>query len=116
LTMPNSSGQDERLGFLERQLVGPWGRHDEVIHRSPVYAYLTGMIFPVEEDDGSPPDEEAEAPAVSGAGVADLGRDAPQDGLGEDDDDAFNLTAATGWVQSAMGLSCLHNATRLHVE
>ena len=46
-----SSGQQAFIDHLRAHFVGPKGGEDEVIESNPVYAYLTGMLFPVEDGD-----------------------------------------------------------------
>lgn len=110
-----TSGQQAFIEHLRTHLVGPTGGEDETVTANPVYAYLTGMLFPVEVGEGLPPEtleeelapEEAEAPLS--VDPAFRGEEGPDD----DDDDIGNLTAASSWTPSSMGLSFVHDAPEL---
>lgn len=51
-----SPGQSAYVDYLRANFIGPKGGPDEILHGSPVYAYLSGMLFPVEEGEGVAPD------------------------------------------------------------
>jgi hypothetical protein len=95
-----SSGQQAFVDHLRAHFVGPKGGDDEVIASNPVYAYLTGMLFPVEDGEGLAPEtlDEDLSPEE-----ADLDHEPDATFPGEDDedeDDIGNLTAASGWTPS----------------
>ncbi|MEV0950866.1 helicase-related protein [Promicromonospora sp. NPDC050249] len=115
-----SPGQASYIEYLRNNFVGPKNGHeDEVIEGSPVYAYLTGMLFPVEVGEGLPPDDLDEdlLPSETPLDEADDSVD-PSEGEDEaaDDDDLGGLTAATGWAPSSLGLSFIHDANELIVR
>lgn len=110
-----SSGQQVFIDHLRAHFVGPKGGEDEVIESSPVYAYLTGMLFPVEDGEGLAPEtlDEDLSPEA-----ADLDVEPDATFPGEDDeeeDDIGNLTAASGWTPSSLGLSFIHDVAELAV-
>jgi len=98
------------VNYLASHLVGPKFGDREILSSSPVYAYLSGMLFPVErvDDDDSPLLDDD---AVS----SDIGAPAPGSSANETwldtNDETRDLIAATGWVPSSMGLSCVHDGT-----
>lgn len=51
-----SPGQEAYVEYLRRSFIGPRGGDEEVLDGSPVYSYLSGMVFPVEEGEGVAPD------------------------------------------------------------
>lgn len=115
-----SSGQAAYVDYLRRNFIGPKnGDKTEVIEGSPVYAYLTGMLFPVEVGEGLPPEalDEDLLPSETPLDEADESVD-PFEGEDEtgDDDDLGGLTAATGWAPSSLGLSFIHDADEFIVR
>jgi hypothetical protein len=110
-----SHGQQAFIDHLRRHFVGPKDGEDEVVGSNPVYAYLTGMLFPVEDGEGLAPEtlDEDLSPEE-----ADLDYESDQKFPGEDEDDEDdigNLTAASGWTPSSLGLSFEHDAPELTV-
>lgn len=114
------TGPRERvLERLREQWVGPAGGPDEVLTRSPVYAYLVGTLYPVERGTtpAAPELDEDLAPVV------DLEEDEERperDGdvqEGESTDEPFhedaglNLTGAFGWAPPSIGMSFIHDGT-----
>lgn len=110
-----SPGQSAYVDYLRANFIGPKGGPDEILHGSPVYAYLSGMLFPVEEGEGVAPDtlDEDLLPGETPLDELDGGQD-PFEDEGEEDD-LGNLTAATGWAPSSLGLSFIHDAPELLV-
>ena len=110
-----SPGQSAYVEYLRANFIGPKGGPDETLHGSPVYAYLSGMLFPVEEGEGLVPEalEEDLLPGETPLDESDSGQD-PFEDDGEEDD-LGNLTAATGWAPSSLGLSFIHDAPELLV-
>lgn len=113
--MTSSSGQLAFLEHVRAHLVGPKNGSTEYVDSSPVYAYLTGMLFPVETGEGLPPetldedlapDEAAEPESVDPS--------FPGEEV-DDEDDIGNLTAASGWTPSSLGLSLVHDSPELVV-
>ena len=110
-----SAGQQAYVDYLRANFIGPKEGPEEILYGNPVYAYLSGMLFPVEEGEGVAPEtlEEdllpGEAPPDETTGAQD-----PFEDDGEEDD-IGNLTAATGWAPSSLGLSFIHDAPELVV-
>lgn len=114
-----SPGQQAYVDYLRNNVIGPkTGDEYEVLADSPVYSYLTGMLFPGEEGEGlapAPLDEDL----LPGESVDSAQREGPREPDPtevEDDDDLGGLTAATGWAPSSMGLSFIHNAEELIIR
>lgn len=110
-----SNGQQAFLDHLRAHLVGPKGDEREVIDSNPVYAYLTGMLFPVEEGEGLPPETLDENLSPQEADLGDVAESTALEEDIDDDADIGNLTAASGWTPSSMGLSFIHDAPELIV-
>lgn len=110
-----SRGQAAYVDYLRENFIGPRGGPQEVLGSNPVYAYLSGMLFPFEEGEGVAPEtlEEDLLPGETPLDKSDGGQD-PFEDEGEDDD-LGNLTAATGWAPSSLGLSFIHDAPELLV-
>lgn len=51
-----SPGQQAVLDHLRAHFIGPRNGDDEIVESNPVYAYLTGMLFPVEDGEGIAPE------------------------------------------------------------
>lgn len=111
-----SPGQEAYVEYLRRSFIGPRGGDEEVLDGSPVYSYLSGMVFPVEEGEGVAPDTLDEDLLPGEAPLDEEGN--PQDPFEDDteEDDLGGLTAATGWVPSSLGLSFIHDAPELIVR
>lgn len=111
-----SVAQEEFVNYLHRNFVGPRDGDDELLASNPVYAYLTGMLFPTEVGEGLPPETLDEELSPDEAEFED---ENDQEFPGEEDhdlDDIGNLTAASGWTPSSMGLSFMHDAPELVVR
>ncbi|WP_447911699.1 helicase-related protein [Microbacterium phyllosphaerae] len=114
-------GRDAVVAEVRRRWLGPQGGEDEVLHRSPVYAYLVGTLYPVERGAAAPvelddvegatgpasEDEELEWETELVAGEAE---DAEAEDLG------VNLTGAFGWAPASLGISFLHGGSTLRVD
>lgn len=111
-----SPGQAAYVEYLRGSFIGPRGGDEEVLDGNPVYSYLSGMLFPVEEGEGVPPDalDEDFLPGETPLDESDTHQDPFEDDTEEDD--LGGLTAATGWVPSSMGLSFIHDAPELIVR
>ena len=111
-----SAGQVAYVEYLRANFIGPKHGDSEVLDGSPVYAYLAGMLFPIEEGEGVAP-ETLEDELLPGEAL-------PEDDAGartpfEDDseqDDLGDLTAASGWAPSSLGMSFIHDSTELVVR
>lgn len=111
-----SAAQEEFVRYLHRNFVGPRDGDEELLASNPVYAYLTGMLFPTEVGEGLPPETLDENLSPDEAEVTgDVDRAFP-DEEDHDQDDIGNLTAASGWTPSSMGLSFMHDAPELVVS
>ena len=112
----SANAQASYVGYLRKFFVGPRKGSDELLDGSPVYAYLTGMLFPIEEGEGVAPEplDEDFVPSESLATEATSSVDPFEEA--EDQDDLGGLTAATGWAPSSLGLSFLHDASELVVR
>ncbi|NHF63841.1 helicase-related protein [Microcella pacifica] len=111
-----SGGQAAFIEYLRKNFVGPRSGDDEEVESNPVYAYLTGMLFPMEVGEGVPPetlDEDLSPDESVVKGEADDGFPDEED---LDQDDIGNLTAASGWTPSSMGLSFMHDSPELVVS
>lgn len=110
-----SAGQIAYVAYLRANFIGPKHGESEVLDGSPVYAYLTGMLFPIEDGEGVA-QETLDEELLPGEAV-------PEDDTAvqtpfEDDseqDDLGDLTAASGWAPSSLGLSFIHDSTDLVV-
>jgi hypothetical protein len=113
-------GRAQLVDHLRGAWLGPRSGVEEVLQRSPVYAYLIGTLYPVEvgASDSQPVtlDEEvdpySELASEVFSGVPDSGRDdvdpAPDD---PDADIGLNLAGAFGWAPQSMGMSFIHNGS-----
>jgi len=104
-----SDGQRSMLEYLHANFIGPRGGAEERLDSNPVYAYLTGMLFPIEEGEGLAPqtlDEDLSPEEAELANEGDIDFASEED---NDQDDIGNLTAASGWTPSSMGLSFIHD-------
>ncbi|SMF03107.1 Distinct helicase family with a unique C-terminal domain including a metal-binding cysteine cluster [Cellulosimicrobium cellulans J34] len=114
-----SHGQQDYVTYLRNNVIGPkTGDEHEVLSDSPVYSYLTGMLFPVEEGEGvvpDPLDEDLLPGEAIDAGVGE-GTGEPDPTEDDVDDDLGGLAAATGWAPSSMGLSFVHDARELIIR
>jgi hypothetical protein len=110
-----SDGQRSMREYLHAHFVGPRGGAEEILTSNPVYAYLTGMLFPIEEGEGLAPetlDEDLSPGEAPLADDDDIGLASEED---DDQDDIGNLTAASGWTPSSMGLSFINDGPELVV-
>lgn len=110
-----SAGQQAVLEHLRMHFVGPRDGEDEVIGSNPVYAYLTGMLFPVEDGEGIAPETLDEDLSPEEADLDDPPDSEFPGEEDDDEDDIGNLTAASGWTPSSLGLSFIHDAPELVV-
>lgn len=114
-----SDGQASYIAYLRSNFIGPKnGDEEEVIVGSPVYAYLTGMLFPVESGEGTPPEslDEDLLPIETPLDVPGDDGDRFEEEYAVPDDDLGGLTAATGWAPSSLGLSFIHDGSELIVR
>lgn len=105
---------------VRRRWLGPTGGDDELLERNPVYAYLVGTLYPIEDgpaaptaDDDIEPEDVDETPVdvevVEGDDVDVATGDA------DDEDEGINITGAFGWAPQSMGTSFVHGGDVLHV-
>jgi hypothetical protein len=117
-------GREAVVAEVRRHWLGPLGGETEVLHRNPVYAYLVGTLYPVEQ--GASPSvvssEEVEEESIDESGAGGLDWDdsgeGPSGGLVdvEVEDLGVNLTGAFGWAPASLGVSFLHGSTSLRVD
>lgn len=120
-----SDAREEFVEQLRRMWLGPIGGPEELLPRNPVYAYLVGTLYPVEEGaiQAAPVvlDEDIEAgvlhgEAPEGAELVDDELDVSGESADEDDDPGLNLVGAFGWAPQSMGLSFIHDGSGLVVS
>lgn len=114
-------GRAAIVGEVRRRWLGPLAGDSEVLHRNPVYAYLVGTLYPVEQGVApSRASEYVEEESVDEAGSGDSALGPADSGDGPDEPDAedvgVNLTGAFGWAPASLGVSFLHRGTTLKVE
>lgn len=113
-----TEGRAAVVAEVRRRWLGPLDGDHEVLQRSPVYAYLVGTLYPVEQ---------GAATAVTLDDIEDAAVDvAAEEAIewesDDDTDDAevedlgVNLTGAFGWAPSSLGVSFLHSGATLRVE
>lgn len=116
-------GRDAVTAELRRRWLGPLGGDDEVLERSPVYAYLVGTLYPVER--GIAP-----APVVEDVEVEDTDEtplDVPEldtedgdvdagNGDTDEEDTGINITGAFGWAPQSLGMSFVHSSDVIAVD
>ena len=110
-----SPGQQAFIDHLRAHFVGPKSGENEIVPSNPVYAYLTGMLFPVEEGEGLAPETLDEDISPEEADLDDAIDPSFPGEEDDDEDDIGNLTAASGWTPSSLGLSFIHDAPELVV-
>lgn len=108
-----SPGQQAILDHLRAHFVGPRNGDEETVGSNPVYAYLTGMLFPIEEGEGIAPETLDEDLSPEEADLDDAPGPVFPGEEDDDEDDIGNLTAASGWTPSSLGLSFIHDAPEL---
>lgn len=120
---PISDPRDGRAAIVQevrRRWLGPAGGDDELLDRNPVYAYLVGTLYPIEDGpavtmsgDGIEADIVDEAPADGG-----IASDEDVDAQGDTDeeDEGINITGAFGWAPQSMGTSFVHAGDVVHVN
>jgi hypothetical protein len=115
------AGRDAVTAEVRKRWLGPLGGPDEILGRNPVYAYLVGTLYPVEDGASVGSVEEDveqlevdEAPLYLGVESIDDPED-PTDGAGESDeeDEGINITGAFGWAPQSMGASFVHGGESL---
>lgn len=99
-----TTGQQAFIDHLRIHFIGLKEGDDETAAANPVYAYPTGMLFPVEIASG--PNFEKKPPWMSEAAPR-LSRPSSWRKRPDDSDTSTtigNLTAASSWTPSSMGL------------
>lgn len=116
-------GRDAVVAELRRRWLGPLGGEDETLDRNPVYAYLVGTLYPVEQ--GSIPTivgDATEGETVDASALEDPAPtpddEDPGAGIGEvaEEDVGINITGAFGWAPQSMGVSFVHNGDVVAVD
>lgn len=116
-------GRAAVVGEVRRRWLGPLDGNDEVLRRNPVYAYLVGTLYPVEQGPAATvASEEVEEEAVDESGLGGVDQDEASGELDGETDDAeaedlgINLTGAFGWAPASLGISFLHAGMTLRVD
>ncbi|GAA1830273.1 helicase-related protein [Agromyces salentinus] len=108
-------GRDLIVDELRRAWLGPRNGDEELLQRSPVYAYLVGALYPVESGEvkAQPVVLDEEIDPDSEMPEHELGADAFDDGDATtedaDEDPGLNLAGAFGWAPQSMGMSFIHD-------
>lgn len=118
------AGRDAVIAELRRRWLGPLGGDDEILERSPVYAYLVGTLYPVERGAAAAlvgEDVEVEDVDESPMEISEPDISVDDDitaGTGdqEDEDTGINITGAFGWAPQSMGLSFVHSSDVIAVD
>jgi hypothetical protein len=110
-----SDDRERIVEHLALQWRGPAAGADELLNRSPVYAYLVGALFPVESGTQSVSAIELEEPiAGEGSGGEELEDFDEQESEPSvdrlEEDTGMNLTGAFGWAPQSLGLSFIHDS------
>lgn len=115
-------GRNAVVAEVRRRWLGPLGGENEVLQRSPVYAYLVGTLYPVEQGVVAPA-ELGEVEDSSGLSTEDDEEVEwqPEAETGDTDDPevedlGVNLTGAFGWAPASLGVSFLHGGSTLRVD
>ncbi|MGM7698479.1 helicase-related protein [Microbacterium sp. A84] len=115
-------GRNAVVAEVRRRWLGPLDGEREVLQRNPVYAYLVGTLYPVEQGAAAPvelddvedstevPSDDEEIEWESAAGQDGETDDAEAEDLG------VNLTGAFGWAPASLGVSFLHGGSTLRVD
>lgn len=114
-------GRNAVVAEVRRRWLGPHGGETEVLHRSPVYAYLVGTLYPVEQGAAAAVEledvEDTVGPVSDDEGLeweTELAAGETEDA--EAEDLGVNLTGAFGWAPASMGVSFLHAGSALRVD
>lgn len=113
-------GRGAVVAEVRRRWLGPLDGECEVLQRSPVYAYLVGTLYPIEQGTALPVDVDdvedvAEAAAEDEADWESEVEHGDTDEM-EAEDLGINLTGAFGWAPSSVGVSFLHAGSSLSVD
>lgn len=117
-------GREAVIAEVRRRWLGPLGGEEEVLERSPVYAYLVGTLYPVEDGESAPAvGEDVETIDVDEALVTiDIEPDSDLEdvdlatGDADEEDEGINITGAFGWAPQSMGTSFVHSGDVVYVE
>ncbi len=116
------AGRDAVTEELRRRWLGPLDGDDEILERSPVYAYLVGTLYPVERGVAvAPVNEDVEVEDVDETPLDSPEFDLDDDfdagtGDAEDEDPGINITGAFGWAPQSMGVSFVHSGDVIAVD
>lgn len=112
-------GRAAVVDLLRRRWLGPFGGPEEVLDKNPVYAYLVGTLYPIEQAAATGTVAAVEDVEALDPLSADVSDEPGGDGvlLGPDDDDlGLNITGAFGWAPQSFGTTFLHRGVRLRVR
>lgn len=113
-------GRSAVVAEVRRRWLGPLSGENEVLQRSPVYAYLVGTLYPVEQGGKlSAPLDEVEDAAGDTSTEEEIEWEVEVGGETEDaevEDLGVNLTGAFGWAPASLGVSFLHGGATLKVD
>lgn len=116
--------RDRMVDHLRQQWIGPAGGEQEVLTRSPIYAYLVGTLYPVETGTMAPTTVLDEDLSTIMDSTVELD-ESPSEGDGEefepgdeplDEDEGLNLTGAFGWAPQSIGMSFIHDGSGVFVS
>ncbi|MCR2784152.1 MULTISPECIES: helicase [unclassified Microbacterium] len=115
------AGRDAVTEELRRRWLGPLGGDEEILDRSPVYAYLVGTLYPVERGVAAPVSDDVEAENVDETPLDSPEIDVADDfdaatGDIDDEDPGINITGAFGWAPQSMGVSFVHSGDVIAVD
>lgn len=116
-------GRDAVTAELRRRWLGPLGGEDELLERSPVYAYLVGTLYPVERGAGpTTAGDETEVEITEETPLDLPDHDTDDDdfdagtGDSDDEDTGINITGAFGWAPQSLGVSFVHTSDVIAVD
>lgn len=115
------AGRAAVVAEVRRRWLGPLDGEREVLQRSPVYAYLVGTLYPVEQGTAVPAElDEVEDSTGAVAEEEEIEwESAADDGEGGDaeiEDLGVNLTGAFGWAPASLGMSFVHGGSSLSID
>ncbi|WP_426171492.1 helicase-related protein [Microbacterium sp. DWRC1-3] len=114
-------GRAAVVAEVRRRWLGPLDGEREVLQRSPVYAYLVGTLYPVEQGTAVPVElDEVEDSAGAVAEEEEIEWESTADdgegGDAEIEDLGVNLTGAFGWAPASLGMSFVHGGSSLSID
>ena len=115
-------GRDAVVAELKRRWLGPIGGDEEVLERSPVYAYLVGTLYPVERgatavlSTEEVEEEEVDETPLDDTLSIDSDEDVDAAGDADEEDTGINITGAFGWAPQSLGFSVVHSSDVVAVD